>query len=169
MNRNDISRADRRILEILQDDSQTPAKTIALEFGWSVASVYKRIRHLEEKGYIACYKAELNRSKLGFGILAYCHINLKDRSRKSMVGFEKEVCGYKEVLEVITLSGESDYMLKVVSQNIETYKRFLLDILSNIEPVARFHSHIVLDEIKSAKAYPVESIQMNEEPMQSSQ
>lgn len=160
MNRNEISRADRRILEILQDDSQVPVKTMAIEFGWSVASVYKRIRHLEEKGYITCYKAELDRSKLGFGILAYCHINLKERSRQSMVSFEKEVSAHKEVLEVIALSGQSDYMLKIVSRNIETYKRFLLEILSNIEPVERFHSHIVLDEIKSVKAYPVEYLRM---------
>lgn len=146
---------DIQILKILQNDSTLPVKEIAAQVGLSATPTYERIKSLENQGVIKQYTALLDRDKIGFQIMVYCNITLREQSRKALVDFEKAISKYPEVLEVISLSGNYDYMLKIVSKDIASYNEFVVNNLSNIKNIGQYHSNIVMSIPKQITAYPL--------------
>lgn len=143
------------ILEILQKDSTISTKDIAARVGLSVTPTYERIKSLEQEGVIRKYVALLDREKMGLNIVVYCNVLLKEQSKNALTDFEKEVSEFREVLEVISLSGIYDYMLKIVSKDIRSYNDFVVEKLANISNISQYHSNIVLCEAKRETAYPL--------------
>ncbi len=150
-----LDKIDTSILQILQEDSTKAIKDIAKEVGLSATPTYERIKRLEQDGYILKYVAVLNGNKLGLDIIVYCNVTLKEQSKDALIGFEEEISKLPEVLDVIGLSGQYDYLLKIVSPNIHTYNNFLLNKLSAIPNIAQFHSNIVLGEVKTNTPLPL--------------
>jgi Lrp/AsnC family transcriptional regulator len=139
---------DRKILDILQEDSMIAVKDIAQQVGLSFSPTYERIRAMKQAGIITRYVAILDPEKVGFEIMSYCNITLKEQSGKKLTEFEDKIRKEPNVLEVISLSGTYDYMIKVVARNIKEYNTFLTTVLANMPNIGQYHSHIVLEVVK---------------------
>ncbi len=150
-----LDHLDIQILEILQQDSTIAIKEIAKQIGLSATPTYERIKGLEKDGYINKYVALVNRDKINLGILVYCNITLKDQTKDAILKFEQAITTLPEIMEVLGLSGNYDYLLKIVSKDIFSYNEFLLNKFSSIPNVAQFHSSIILSEVKKETAFPL--------------
>lgn len=146
---------DLKILDILQKDCMVPYKDIAKKVGLSYSPTYERIRLMEESGIIQRRVSILDPRKIGIKLFVYCNITLKEQSKKSLLDFEKSVSKIPEIMEVISLSGVYDYMLKIASTDIEAYNHFVMNKLANIPNIGQYHSNIVLSMVKDETAYPL--------------
>ena len=153
-----LDRIDVEILKILQVDSTKAIKDIAKEVGLSATPTYERIKRLENDGIIKKYIAVLDGIKIGLDIVVYCNVRLKEQSKDALEIFEQSVASLPAVLEVIGLSGNYDYMLKIVSPNIHAYNDFLMNVFSTIPNVGQLHSNIVLGDVKSNTPYPLDHL-----------
>lgn len=151
----DFDRIDIEIIKILQDDSTKAIKDIAKEVGLSATPTYERIKRLEQEGVIKKYVAVVDSHKVGLDIIVYCNVTLKEQSKSALIEFEEAIVKLPEVLEVIGLSGNYDYLLKIVSPNIHDYNNFLMNKFSNVPNVGHFHSNIVLAEVKRDSPLPL--------------
>lgn len=139
---------DHKILNILQEDSTISIKELAEKVGLSFTPTYERIKSMKQSGVIAKYVAIVDREKIGFGIVAYCNVILKEQSSKNLLEFEERIKNAPEILEIISLSGTYDYMLKIVARTIKEYNDFMVNFISSLPGIGQYHSHIVLSTIK---------------------
>ena len=146
---------DRRILELLQQNSQLTIKEIASQINLSVTPVHERIRKLEREGYIDKYVGLLNRRKLGKSLLVYCNVTLDKQRKESFEDFNLAIVGMEEVLECSIVSGNFDYMLKVIVEDAEAYNQFYQHKLSALKSVLHISSYFVISEIKYTTAISV--------------
>ncbi len=150
-----LDKLDKEILSILQQNSTIAVKDIADKIGLSTTPTYERIRYLEESKVITGYVALIDRKKVGLNLLVYCNIVLKEQSKKALLDFEKTVSRVPEIIEVISISGTYDYMLKIVAADISAYNDFVVNVISNIPNIGQYHSSIVLNEVKKVTAYKI--------------
>lgn len=150
-----LDKTDEQILRILQEDSTVSVKEISAKIGLSATPTYERIRYMEEQGIIRKYVALVNREKIGLNLVVYCNIVLKEQSKKALMAFEAVVSKMPEVMEVISISGTYDYMLKIIAKDIQAYNDFVVNVISNIPNIGQYHSSIVLNEVKAETAMPV--------------
>lgn len=144
---------DLAIIEILQKDSTVSVKEIGERVGLSFTPTYERIKNLEKGQVITKYVALVDRFKIGIQIVVYCNVTLKEQSKSALDSFESTITAITEVQEVISLSGNYDYMLKIVAEDIKSYNNFVVNVISNIPNIGQYHSSIVLNEAKKETAY----------------
>ncbi len=144
---------DLAILEILQQDSTISVKEIGERVGLSFTPTYERIKNLEKDNVVLKYVALVDRFKIGMQIVVYCNITLKEQSKQALSDFERTIIAIPQVQEVISLSGNYDYMLKIIAEDITSYNSFVVDVISNIPNIGQYHSSIVLNEAKKETAY----------------
>lgn len=143
-----LDSTDQKILNILQEDSTISVKDIAEKVGLSFTPTYERIKTMKNNGVIEKSVVVLNAEKAGFEMMAYCNITLKEQSQEKLQEFETKIKEQAKVLEVVSLSGTYDYMIKVVAKNIKEYNRFMTEVVANIPNIGQYHSNIVLSVIK---------------------
>ena len=148
-----MNQIDINILNILQKNCTISVKDIAKEVGLSYTPTYERIKHLEESGIIQNRVAILNPSKIGINLFAYCNVVLKEQSQSALQNFEKSVSEFPEVMEVLSLSGVYDYMLKIAAKDIASYNEFIVNKLANTPNIGQYHSHIVMSVVKDETAF----------------
>jgi len=151
--RHQLDAKDLAILEILQQDSTISVKEIGERVGLSFTPTYERIKNLEKDHVILKYVALVDRFKIGMQIVVYCNITLKEQSKQALSNFEETIIAIPQVQEVISLSGNYDYMLKIIAEDITSYNAFVVDVISNIPNIGQYHSSIVLNEVKKETAY----------------
>lgn len=139
---------DLRILDLLQENAKLTNKEIAAQLSMSTTPVYERIKKLEEKGYISQYVALVDRQKLGFPLIAFCNVSLKEHSNKYLQVFEREVHSLDEVVECYHIAGAIDYLLKVLAQDMNTYQDFIVNKLAKLENIGNVQSSFVMTEVK---------------------
>lgn len=139
---------DHHILNILQEDSMISVKDIAEKIGLSFTPTYERMKSLKQRGIIKKYVAIVDRELSGYNIMSYCNVVLKEQSLKKLQEFEHKIMNESQVLEVVSLSGTYDYMLKIVAKDIADYNNFMTKVLANIPNIGQYHSNIVLSVIK---------------------
>jgi len=144
---------DVRILQFLQKDARMTAKEIAGKLGKSVTAVYERVKKLESAGYIKSYVALLNNHLIGKKLTGYTTVKLKEHSEAVLSGFEREVIKFPEVMECYQLTGLSDFLIKVVIQDMEEYNHFLKHKLAALPYIGNVHTSFVLSEAKRETAY----------------
>lgn len=148
-----MDKIDAKILNILQKNSNISIKDISAKIGLTYTPTYERIRMLEESGIIRYRATILDPAKIGIKLFAYCNITLKEQSKKSLVDFEEAVAKVPEIMEVISLSGNYDYMLKIATKDIESYNNFVMNELANIPNIGQYHSNIVMSMVKDETAF----------------
>ena len=116
---------DKKILGFLQEDNKQTNKLLSLKLNLSVTAVYERIKKLERLGIIKKNVCLLDKNKINLDFVAFCHIKLVQHSKDYVIKFEEEVTKLKEVLECYHISGDYDYLLKVIVANIK-YKQLML-------------------------------------------
>ncbi len=150
-----LDQTDRRILTLLQADARITIREIAAKINLSITPVHERIRKLEREGYIDSYVCLLNRKKLGKSLLVYCNITLDKQQKESFEEFNEAIIQLPQVLECSLVSGNSDYLLKVVADDVEDYNSFYQQKLSVLRSVLHISSFFVMSEIKNTTAMPL--------------
>ena len=120
--------------------------------GLSVTAVYERIKKLEKEGFIDRYIAIVNKQKVERDFVVFCHVKLVQHSQEFVVSFEKEVKGISEVLECYHLSGDYDYLLKVLVKDMAAFREFMVNKLTRINHIGSTHSMFVINEVKHSYA-----------------
>lgn len=152
-----LERKDRAILKLLQLDSRLTMQQLADRTGMSASACWRRVKHLEETGVIDRYAAILDPTKSGFKLSSMTLVTLARHERKHVDNFVKEVLRQPEVLECFATSGEADYHLRVVVEDMDAYNVFLDDFILRLPGVAQVRSDIVLKEIKADTALPLKN------------
>lgn len=146
---------DTAILEQLQIDGRMSNAELARRINLSPPATHARVRQLEKRGYIHQYTALLDREKTGFDMLCFVQMSLQLHQQENIDRVRTAINQMPEVLECYHLTGDYDYLLKVVIRNRKDLERFLMDRLTPIPGVARLHTSLVLTEVKSTTAIPV--------------
>ena len=154
-----LDRLDRAILARLQTDGRETHEAIGAQVGLSASAVLRRIRRLEEAGVIDRYVALLRPESLGLGLSAYVNVRLEKRAehakRNPMDEFRASVQGWPEVVECVALTGEMDYLLHLVVQDMSAYSRFMMDTLLRHPSVQDCKTSFVMDRVKTTTALPI--------------
>ena len=145
---------DRRILAELQQDGRLTMQELAERVGMSSSAVWRRVKALEESGVIDRYAVIANSRKAGFGLSSMVNISLSRHEQQNVDNFVREVLRHPEVLECFATTGEADFHLRVVVEDIDAYNRFLDDFIFRLPGVSQVRSNIVLKEIKADTALP---------------
>ncbi len=146
---------DKNILQELQKDARISNTELARRINLSPPATLTRVKRLEEDGFIQSYAAIVNRQKAGYDLLCFISVSLQLHDTDQVTGFIKIIKEMPEVLECHHVTGEYDYLLKVVTRNTEDLEDFLMKRLTPISGVARIHTNLVLREEKSTSEIPL--------------
>ncbi|MCP3924387.1 MAG: Lrp/AsnC family transcriptional regulator [Desulfobacterales bacterium] len=144
-----FDKTDRKILNILQNDGRITNAKLAESIGISPPAMLERVRRLEKAGLITRYSAIVDREKTGYELLAIITVSLGLHQLKSLDSFKNQISKLDEVLECYQVSGEYDFILKVVLHNIRAYRNFVNEKLAGIEGIQNIKSSFVLDDVKT--------------------
>ncbi len=154
-----LDRLDRAILDRLQANGRETCEAIGEQIGLSGSAVLRRIKKLEEGGVIDRYVALLRPEALGLGLIAYVNVRLEKRGehpkRNPMDEFRAAVQAWPEVVECVALTGEMDFLLRLVVQDMGAYSRFMMDTLLRHPAVQDCKTSFVMDRVKATTALPV--------------
>ena len=146
---------DAQLLGYLQQDSKQTNKELSNKLNLSVTAVYERIKKLEKGGVINKYVALVKKEQIDKAFVAFCHIKLIQHTQEYVVKFEKEVATINEVLECYHISGDYDYLLKVIVKDMEAFREFMVNKLTNIDHIGSTHSMFVISEVKHTTSISV--------------
>ena len=152
-----LSAKDRSILTELQRDSRITMQQLADSVGMSSSACWRRVRALEEAGIIDRYTIVVTSRKAGFALSFMTLVSLVRHEQTHVDNFVREVRRHPEVLECFATSGEADYHLRVVAEDIDAYNRFLDDFILKLPGVSQVRSNIILKEIKADTALPFDA------------
>lgn len=150
-----IDDIDRDMLQILQEQGRISNAELARQVNLSPPAVHSRLKRLETLGFIQKYAALLDREKVGYDILCFVHVSLLAHQHEHIVRFREATLKMPEVLECHHITGEYDYLLKVVIRNRSDLERFVVNQLTPLSGVARLHTSLVLSEVKSSTVMPI--------------
>lgn len=160
MQRVKLDRIDRRILRDLQDDGRMTNVELARRAGISAPPCLRRVRALEEAGYIRGFHADIDPVALGYNVTVFAHVGLNSQAEADLKAFESLVGEWDQVRECHMLAGETDFLLKVVARDWDDYQRFLTTRLTAAPNVAHVKSALA---IRTAKLKPGVPIEVEEE------
>lgn len=143
-----LDEKDRLILKLLQENAKITVREIAAKIHLSTTPVHERIKRMEDSGVILQYAALVNHAKVKKGLMVICYISLKEHSKKSGAKFIKTIHELSEVIECYNISGEYDFMLKVVAESMDAYYDFHVNKLGQLENIGHMQSTFVMGVIK---------------------
>lgn len=154
---NNLDKTDIEILLLLQSNSELTTKEVAEKINLSVTPTFERIKKLKNEGFIKKYVAVLNKNKLGFNLVAFCNISLKEHSKLIGEQVVKDLGTLIEVTEIYNISGQFDFLLKIVVKDMPEYQNFILNKLGSIPNIGSSHSIFVMAEIKNDFSIPLKN------------
>ncbi|HEY8014385.1 MAG TPA: Lrp/AsnC family transcriptional regulator [Dongiaceae bacterium] len=150
-----LDKFDRRILALLQQDAVMPVAELAEKVGLSASPCWRRVQKLEAEGYIRGRVALLDARKMNLGVTVFAAIRTNQHSAKWLEAFSKAVVGIPEILEVYRMSGQIDYMLRIVVPDIAAYDRVYRRLIAAIE-IYDVSSAFAMEVLKSTTVLPVD-------------
>jgi Lrp/AsnC family leucine-responsive transcriptional regulator len=150
-----LDRTDRRILALLQRDGRLPIAELARQVNLSSTPCQERVRRLERDGFIRGYAADLDPARLGGALIAFVEVQLDRTTPDVFNRFREGVIGLAPVQECHMVAGGFDYLLKVRTADMAAYRRFLED-LAGLAGLAQTHTYVVMEEVKSTRALPID-------------
>jgi DNA-binding Lrp family transcriptional regulator len=151
----DLDDIDRALLRYLQADARVTAAELARRVDLSPPGLQKRLRRLEESGLISRYATILDREQMGYDMLCFVQVNLQRHEVDAVENFKHVVQTMPEVLECHHVTGEYDYLLKVVVRNRKHLEAFILQTLTPVKGMDKIRTSLALSEIKSTTDLPV--------------
>ena len=146
---------DRQILENLQDDARMRNVELAEKVGLSPSPCLRRVSNLEETGVIRGYATLVDAEAVGLPVSVFVSVTLEKQIEKTLEKFEKEIRARPEVMECYLMTGEADYLLRVVTADLGAYERFLIEHLTRIPGVASIKSSFALKQVAYRTALPI--------------
>lgn len=154
-----MDNVDKKILDLLQNDGKISNQELADQIALSPSPCSRRVKQLEDEGYIRQYVALLDPTKIGLQITIMVSVALVNHEPNVMKNFEKIIALMPEVIQCYLITGQSaDYLLKVIVPNLDEYQSFLLKKLTIVDGVNQVHSSFVLQRIIDKTALPLDYI-----------
>jgi len=146
---------DRRILRVLQNDGRIPNTELAEKVGLSPSPCLRRVKILEEAGFIDRYVALLNPTKVNVGFTVFARIWLKSQDAETVEHFIEEVKRLPQIVECHLMAGDCDFILRVVAENLDEYRRFQASHLTRIKGVQSVKTEIPMQKVKLTSELPI--------------
>lgn len=146
---------DKKLLNLLQKDARLSTKDLAAAVNMSVSPCWRRVKRMEEAGLIEGYVAVLNRKELGLQAMAYVHVSLIDHTSTSIETFDRLVQSDDAITECSSITGDNDFVLKVVADDPEDLESYLMRRILGSGLVRSSNTNFVLRSTKSGVALPV--------------
>ena len=150
-----LDATDWKILALLQDDARLSNVDLARAVGLSPSPCLARVRALEEAGYISRYVSLLDPRRVGLSVSVFIQVALEKQVERALGVFEQAIRDRPEVMECYLMTGESDYLLRVVVPDLQALERFILDVLTRIPGVGNIKSSFALKQVKYQTALPL--------------
>jgi Lrp/AsnC family transcriptional regulator len=154
-----LDNIDIRIMDALQRDADLPVAELGKKAGLSATPCWRRVKMLEERGVLGKKVRVLNRHALGLKFVAFINVSLSTNGRQSLGQFERAVLKMPEVVECHLVTGTMDYVMKVVTVDIEAYQHFVRTVLTPLPFIREVHSYVGLTEVKSETLLPLSLLQ----------
>lgn len=151
-----LSDTDKKILSIIQEDATITNAELAERVGLSAAPCWRRIKRLEEKGIISKRVGILDTKALGLNITAFANVKLSHVQEDALEQFEEAVKEFNEVTECHTISGSMDFLIRIVTENMQSYEIFLRKKLLRLPMVSEVNTHFAVTQVKYTTAVPLE-------------
>ena len=152
----ELDRYDYQILKCLQQDGRLSNQDLADRIGLSPSPCLRRVRALEEAGFISAYHAIVDAKKLGYTLMALVHIAMDKHTDERFKTFEAQIRDLPEVIECLLITGQSaDYQLKVIVKDLDAYQELLLKRINHISGVTSVHTSFVLRRVVDSRAVPI--------------
>ena len=152
---NALDRYDIAILGALQQDARLSNAELAARIGLSAAPTWRRVKWLETQGFITGYRAEIDRRKIGLGVLAFVRVDADRNTATSTRELEEAIRRVPEVISCHYISGSGTFELQVLATDLDAFSRFSLDVLLNLPHVKDLHTSFSLGEVKTGGALPL--------------
>ena len=156
MMKKNIDNIDLKILRILQDEGRISNLDLSKKIDMTPPPTLRRVRDLEDKGYIDGFRANINPEKLGFDLTAWIFISLKNQNEESLNSFEKLVWGWENIRECYMLNGEIDFILKCVSKNMSEFNNFLTKNITSNDNISSVKTAFMIKNTKKLGTVPIE-------------
>lgn len=150
-----LDRTDRRMLDVLQRNGRVSNLELAEAVGLSPAQSHRRHKRLEEQGFIRHYEARLDAARLDLGVIAFIHIAMEKGHVRDLPTFTDAIAAMPEVLECYSVTGDFDYVVKLVARDLRSLSEFLMGRLILLPGVNGMRSSVCLSEIKCSGALPI--------------
>jgi Lrp/AsnC family transcriptional regulator len=150
-----LDRIDHRILAALQEDASRSAAEIAEAVGLSQSPCWRRMQRLREEGYISKVVALLDRKKIGLRAQLFVQVKVISNDQASLAAFSKAIQEFPEVMECHVMLGAFDFLLRVVTKDLEAYEKFYFDTLSRVPNIREVNSFVAAQEVKYTTAFPL--------------
>jgi DNA-binding Lrp family transcriptional regulator len=157
MPKDSLDAIDRRILAELQQNARIANADLARQVGLSPSPCLRRVRDLEERGVIRSYVALVEPGAVGLPISVFVQVTLERQIEQALETFERAILHRPEVMECYLMTGDADYLLRVVVADLEAYERFLKDHLTRVAGVASIKSSFALKQVKYRTALPLDA------------
>lgn len=151
----EVNAVDRRILRALQENGRITVQALAERVGLSPSPCLRRIRQLESAGIISGYSANIDQKAVGLPVSVFVSIKLEKQRSGNLDAFGKAIERWPEVMECYLMTGQFDFLLRVVCADLEAYERFLRERLTQLEGVASIESSFSLGAVKFSRALPL--------------
>jgi Lrp/AsnC family transcriptional regulator, leucine-responsive regulatory protein len=151
-----LDKINTKILTILQNNSSITNSDLSRELGLAPATTLERVKKLESSGVIKGYVALVDQKKIGKPITAFVEISMNNHSAESIKKFSRDIAALPEVLECFHLAGDKDFLLKVITEDIDSYRVFALDKLASIPGIGNVCTFFTLNTIKSSTGITLE-------------
>lgn len=145
-----VDEKDLAILRVLQKNARSTIQEISKQVNLSTTPIFERIKRMEQNGVIKQYVALVDKSKVNKTLTVICYVSLKEHNKTAGTKFIKTILALNEVLECYSISGEFDFMLKIVAENMDSYYDFHVNKLSQAENVGHIQSVFVMGTIKES-------------------
>ncbi len=151
----DLDRTDLRILDVLQRDASLSAAQVGEKVGVTAPTAWRRITRLEKSGVITGHHASIDPARVGLGLVAYVRVKLVNGTREYLTAFARAIEKIPEVVECVTITGDANFLLRVVAKDTAAYDAFFVDVMSRLPGLQNTDSAIVLSTIKSTRLLPL--------------
>lgn len=151
----DLDSIDRKILAALQKDGRATMQELAAQVGLSLSPCHRRVKLLEQRGVINRYAAMVDQKALGLHVSVFISIKLARQKEEDLARFARAISKWDEVLECYLMTGNRDYLLRVVAKDLASYETFLKTKLTRLDGIASIESSFALSQVKYSIALPV--------------
>lgn len=152
----ELDQAERRILAIMQDDATLSVSEIAERAGMSQSPCWRRIQKLRDAGVIKGQVTLLDRRAIGLNTQVFAQVRLNAQGRENIEGFAERIREFPEVLDCYVVMGAIDFLLRIVTTDIDAYERFFFERLSRVPGIQEISSMVALSEIKATTSFPLD-------------
>jgi DNA-binding Lrp family transcriptional regulator len=153
-----LDKIDKQILELLQHDARITNKELSAKLGLSTTPIFERVKKLERNGYIKGYVALVDPKKINRKLTSFISVSLKQHTNDKIKVFMNQVNKFSEVMECYHIAGQTDFIAKIVVEDMESYQKFIVNNFSKLDNISQIQSNFVMSELKNTTAYQFDEL-----------